>query len=216
LERRLKEALESRRRIETQIMGQQRETALEKNDAYRKTLTDQINKLNIYDDPPDHFPQEPGIKELMHTQNILKNGTAEEKMEVLNRMDREGVQRDALRKRYQEKLQSPVYRQEVISEFKSRKMRFNLLTIILIFSVIGSIFLVRHIHMSNDIFLKITCFLFAGIFVATYIYIGHTLWRCPACGYKLDFTRKSTSCNGRIKLNRSNVKSCPQCGAPFC
>lgn len=208
LERRLKEHHERRRRIETQVKGQERETALKKMDEYQTSLQNRIDELKIYENPPDHFPEKPGINDLMKMQKMLKSGTHEEKQGVLQKMNRRRIQGDALKRTIQEKLKSPVYQQEVISEYKRRTLKFNTLTVFLLVLGIGCMTFLYHLHTNDSIFLKLLCFLIAGAFVAIYSYLGRKLWRCPACDCELDIMTK-------YKGPGKNPYACRQCGAPF-
>ncbi|HOO50396.1 MAG TPA: hypothetical protein PLK94_03805 [Alphaproteobacteria bacterium] len=212
LKRRLNELHEHRIGIETKVKGQKRGTALRKTDEYETYLHNRIDELDIYENPPGQFPKEPGIKDQLHMLKVLKNGTPQEKKEVFHKMSKESMQTDALRRSYQEKLMSPIYRQEIISSYKTRSRLFTICTLLLLAFAIGSTVMASDIIRDNaEIFIPLMILATLGI----YVYLGTKLYRCPACGYKLDFLRIRSVREGRSKMNMSTLSSCPRCGSPF-
>jgi hypothetical protein len=134
-------------------------------------------------------------------------------------MDKDKVQDDALRKEIEIKLQDPVFKQKVISEYKSRLWKFTLGSILIFVLMAVSIFLAPKLFpkLHSDmpgIFFMIICFAAA----ASSIYLGYAVYRCPACGCKLQFMSgfgEGIMINGRRRLNLLWLPSCPECGAPF-
>jgi hypothetical protein len=218
LEKRKKEFHMERDTIKKLANGPEREEALKRLDDYETELKSQLGELHIYENPPGHFPEQPGFFELMRRQKILKNGSPQEKNDLISRMRRECIESDAHKRKINEKLQRPDYRLETVYSFNSRVRRFNLYSLALIACFITVIFLANRTfydvlgHNGSKMLFYTTFFACVGL----YIYFGKKLYRCPACGFQLDFLSRSRySKEGRFVFNSSNLSSCSKCGAPF-
>lgn len=148
----------------------------------------------------------------------MKNGSPQEKEDLISRMRRGSIECDAHKRKINEKLQRPDYRRETVSSFNSRVCRFNLYSLALIACFITVMVLANKTfydvlgHNGSKMLFYPAFFACVGL----YIYFGKKLYRCPACGFQLDFLSRSRySREGRFVFNSSNLSSCPKCGAPF-
>lgn len=197
----------TRHNIASHLQGEERKKALAVRDKHLKQLENRIDELKIYENPPDQKPERSGLRDLFEIKKALKAGTEEEKSELLNKYRRRATEEDAFKKTIQEKLKNPVFRQEIISEYKKRTLNFNILTIMLIVFSIGCCILLRQLQITNDIIMKIYCLAIGLIFTGGYFYLRNKIWRCPVCGCKINI--------GSRFHGPKNPNSCDRCGAPF-
>ena len=205
LTKRLNDLKKRRHELETQSRGKEWDKALKFYDRYQKNLEERIDELKIYENPLDHFPvvRRPGLLETNRLLRKKKNGTLtpEEKSELFNTIKNEQVLKNAITIKIQ---RDPIYRQKIISEYRKRKLKFNMLSIFLLVCIPGIFVLLSHtgIDLSDEFIIKIICLTIFLIFYTTYWYIGNKIWRCPVCDYQLDF----------LGISKRN---CPKCGTPF-
>lgn len=132
LEKRRDEFYLERDTITKLANGPEREKVLKRLNDAEVELKSRLDEHHIYENHPGRFPEQPGFFELMRRQKILKNGSPQEKEDLISRMRRGSIECDAHKRKINEKLQRPDYRRETVSSFNSRGCRFNLYSLALI------------------------------------------------------------------------------------
>lgn len=87
----------------------------------------------------------------------------------------------------------------VANQFAKRKLCFQLSSLVLVASaVLGMLLAVKSFQAGKGIAYIAVAFVAVG-----YWALGRTLWRCPACGYRLSFLRRH--------YDTQAISSCPAC-----
>ncbi len=106
-----------------------------------------------------------------------------------------------------EKLKHPTYKNKIKSDFKKKLYVFRLSVLILIAAAVITITIFNMLNIHNQAYILT----FVISFLCAYFYLGAKLWKCPACGYKLNFLSKFRGTG----YNYSSISKCPRCFAPF-
>jgi hypothetical protein len=85
-----------------------------------------------------------------------------------------------------EKLKKPVYKNKVKNDFKKKLYLFRLSVSLLIIAAVITITIFNMLNIHNQAYILT----FVISFFCAYFYLGAKFWKCPACGYKLNFLSK--------------------------
>ena len=149
--------------------------------------------------------ESPGFFKNLKELFILKFGSKEARDELLGKFEAKYHEETRLVESIRSNFKNPEYVKRIKNKFKWRKTLFQLSVILLLISSVFIIMFFKNLNIGEGL----STIIFVLIFGVSYLSLGTVLWRCPACGHKLDFSSKF---KGK-KLNSSNVKKCPRCYA---
>ncbi len=136
-----------------------------------------------------------------------KNGSKEQKKQIRNTAYLRRKKEDELIKNVQCKLKNPDFQNKVKFNFKKRQYLFRLSVLGLIATAITTLYIFNKLEINN----QVSILVFVATFFGIYFYLGNKFWKCPACGFKMDFQSKYKGKG----INHSSITKCPRCFAAF-